>query len=49
MPVIYSYKLANTLVSKDTMILLQSNGDHSLSAPNDLKRIGKEILEISQR
>lgn len=48
-PVIYSYKLANTLVSKDTMILLQSNGDHSLSAPNDLKKIGKEILEISQR
>ena len=41
-PVEYSYRLSRTLISKDSLIMLQEKGDHSLSSPNDLKRIGKE-------
>ena len=38
--------LANTLISKDSMILIQEKGDHSLSKTIDLKRIGKELLDL---
>lgn len=45
-PFQYSYMLANTLISKDSMILIQEKGDHSLSKTLDLKRIGKELLYL---
>ena len=45
-PVKYSYLLSKTLISKDSLIMLQNNGDHSLSSKNDLKRIGKSLMEI---
>jgi esterase/lipase len=45
-PFRYSYLLSKTLVSKNSLILLQENGDHSLSSKEDLKRIGNEILSI---
>lgn len=45
-PVKYSYLLSKTLVSKDSLIMLQNNGDHSLSSKEDLKRIGKALKEI---
>ena len=47
-PIEYSYKLSKTLYSKDSLILLQEKGDHSLSSSADLKRIGKELLEITK-
>ncbi len=46
-PFKYSFLLSNTLISKDSLILLQDNGDHSLSSKEDLKRIGKEIKLIA--
>ena len=42
----YSYFLSKTLVSKDSLIMLQNNGDHSLSSKDDLKRIGQALVEI---
>lgn len=42
-PVEFSYKLSKTLISNDCMIMLQADGDHSLSNRDDLKRIGKEL------
>jgi len=45
-PIKYSYLLSKTLVSKDSLILLQNNGDHSLSSKDDLKRIGRVLMEI---
>lgn len=45
-PIKYSYFLSKTLVSKDSYIMLQNNGDHSLSSKDDLKRIGRTLMEI---
>ena len=45
-PIKYSYLLSKTLVSKDCLIMLQNNGDHSLSSKDDLKRIGRALTEI---
>ena len=45
-PIKYSYLLSKTLVSKDCLIMLQNNGDHSLSSKDDLKRIGRALMEI---
>ena len=45
-PFQYSYMLENTLISKDSKILIQEKGDHSLSKTLDLKRIGKELLYL---
>ena len=45
-PFKYSYLLSKTLISKDSLIMLQENGDHSLSSKDDLERIGNEILSI---
>ena len=45
-PIKYSYLLSKTLVSKDCLIMLQNDGDHSLSSKDDLKRIGKILMEI---
>ena len=47
-PIEYSYKLSKTLYSKNSLILLQEKGDHSLSSLHDLKRIGKELVEITK-
>ena len=47
-PIEYSYKLSKTLYSKDSLILLQEKGDHSLSSSHDLKRIGKELIKIAK-
>ena len=47
-PVEYSYRLSRTLISKDSLIMLQEKGDHSLSSPNDLERIGKELIKIAK-
>ena len=47
-PIEYSYKLSKTLYSNDSLILLQEKGDHSLSSSYDLKRIGKELIEIAK-
>ena len=48
-PIKYSYLLSKTLVSKDCLIMLQNNGDHSLSSKDDLKRIGRVLIEIIKR
>ena len=34
------------LETKDCLIMLQNNGDHSLSSKDDLKRIGSALMEI---
>ena len=48
-PIKYSYLLSKTLVSKDCLIMLQNDGDHSLSSKDDLKRIGRVLIEIIKR
>ena len=45
-PIKFSYLLSKTLISKDCLIMLQNNGDHSLSTKDDLKRIGRALMEI---
>ena len=42
-PLFYCTK---TMVSKDCLIMLQNNGDHSLSSKDDLKRIGRALTEL---
>lgn len=46
-PAKYSYFLSKTIVSKDTLILIQNDGEHSLSSKKDLKRIVGEIISIA--
>ena len=42
-PLEYSYLLSKTLLSKNSIIMIQSDGDHSLSSKKDLSRIGNEL------
>lgn len=42
-PLEYSYLLSKTLLSKNSIIMIQSDGDHSLSSKKDLRRIGNEL------
>jgi esterase/lipase len=42
-PLKYSYLLSKTLLSKNSIIMIQSDGDHSLSSKKDLSRIGNEL------
>jgi len=42
-PLKYSYLLSKTLLSKNSIIMIQSDGDHSLSSKKDLRRIGNEL------
>lgn len=45
-PLEYSIKLSKTLNSNNSLILVQSNGDHSLSKKNDLDKLGQELRYI---
>ena len=45
-PIKYSYLLSKTLIAKDSLIMLQNEGDHSLSSKKDLKRIGGELISL---
>ncbi len=46
-PIEYSYLLSKTIISKDSLILLQNKGDHSLSSKEDLRRIGEQLCLIA--
>src|SRR6056300_1369447 len=42
----FSIKLAKVLISKDTQIFFQSDGDHSLSTKQDLSLIATQLLRL---
>ena len=42
----FSIKLAKVLISKDTQIFFQNNGDHSLSTKQDLSLIATQLLRL---